>query len=199
MGESGIGSPGRRPSDKISLFGLVSFRPRVAVVLVLLTVMVAAVAMRIARDSGLRRVDLLTRDALRIFAAARKEPAPATPLGTDAVEERVREWTGIVLMLPRNEEEFSFPGVSRETVARRPAAAVRITSGEDFYVLVVVRQETLRARGGPSASLFAESGFISGEKDGKSFVFWEKNGGSFILVSDADLTRAFELVRRHLT
>jgi len=199
MGESGIGSPRRRPSEKISLFGIVSFRPRVAVVLVLLTATVAAVAMRIARDSGLRRVDLLTRDALRIFAAASKDQAPAPPLAPDAVEERVREWTGIGLMLPRDDDAFSFLGVSRESVARRPAAAVRIAYGEDLYVLVLVRQETLRERGGPSASLFAESGFISGEKDGKSFVFWEKDGGSFILVSDADLTRAFELVRRHLT
>ncbi len=198
MGESGIGSPGRRPSDKISLFGIVSFRPRVAVVLVILTVTVAAVAMRIARDSGLRRVDLLTREALRIFAAARKEPA-APPVTPDAVEERIREWTGIGLMLPRDDEAFSFLGVSRESVGRRPAAAVRIAYGEDLYVLLLVRQETLRERGGPSASLFAESGFISGEKDGKSFVFWEKDGGSFILVSEADLTRAFELVRRHLT
>jgi len=199
MGESGTGSPRRRPSEKISLFGIVSFRPRVAVVLILLTVTVAAVAMRIARDSGLRRVDLLTRDALRIFAAARKEPVPAPPMAPDVVEERVREWTGIGLMLPRDDEAFSFLGVSRESVGRRPAAAVRIAYGEDFYVLVLVRQETLRARGGPSASLFSESGFISGEKDGKSFVFWETDGGSFILVSDADLTRAFELVRRHLT
>ncbi len=199
MGESGIGSPGRRPSDKISFFGLVSFRPRVAVVLVLLNVMVAAVAMRIARDSGLRRVDALTRDAMGVFAALRKEEPSVPPLGADAVEERVREWTGIALMLPRDDEAFSFLGVSREKVGRRPAAAVRISYGDDLYVLVLVGQETLRGRGGATASLFEESGFISGEKDGKSFVFWEKDGGSFILVSDADLTRAFELVRRHLT
>ncbi len=199
MGESGIGSPERRPSDKISFFGLVSFRPRVAVVLVLLTVTVAAVAMRIARDSGLRRVDVLTRDAMGIFAAARKEAPAGPPLAPEAVEERVREWTGIALMLPRGDEEFSFLGVSREKIGRHPAAAVRISYGEDLYVLVLIRHETLRGPGGPSASLFAESGFISGEKDGKSFVFWEKDGGSFILVSDADLTSAFELVRRHLT
>ncbi len=198
MGESGIGGPERRSSDKISLFGLVTFRPRVAVVLVLLTVTVAAVAMRIARDSGLRRVEALTRDALAIFAAARKEP-PGPPQAPEAVEERVREWTGIALMLPRDDDAFSFLGVTREKVGRHPAAAVRIACGEDFYVLVLVQHETLRERGGPSASLFAESGFISGEKDGKSFVFWEKDGGSFILVSDADLTSAFDLVRRHLT
>jgi hypothetical protein len=199
MGESGIGGPERRPSDKISLFGLVSFRPRVAVVLALLTVMVAAVAMRFARDSGLRRVDALTRDAMGIFAAARKEGPSGPPLAPDAVEERVREWTGIALLLPRDDEAFTFLGVTREKVGRHPAAAVRIACGEDFYVLVLVQHETLRERGGPSASLFAESGFISGEKDGRSFVFWEKDGGSFILVSDADLTSAFDLVRRHLT
>ncbi len=199
MGESGIGSPARRPSEKISLFGLVSFRPRVAVVLVLLTVTVAAVAVRIARDSALRRVDVLTHDAIGVFAAARKMDASGPPLSPDAVEERVREWTGIALTLPRDGEDFSFLGVSQEKIGRHPAAAVRIAYGEELYVLLLVRQETLRGRGGPSASLFAESGFISGEKDGKSFVYWEKDGGAFIVVSDADLTSAFELVRRHLT
>ncbi len=199
MGETGIGSPERRPSEKISLFGLVDFRPRVAVVLVLLTVTVAAVAMRIARDSGLRRVDLMTRDAMKIYAAARNEAPQGAPLTPDVVEERVREWTGIGLLLPREGDDFSYLGVSRETVGRHAAAAVRIAYEQDIYLLLLVRQETLQARGGPSASLFAESGFISGEKDGESFVFWEKDGGSFILVSDADLTRAFDLVRRHLT
>ena len=199
MAESGIGNPERRPSEQISLFGLVSFRPRVAVVLVLLTVTVAAVAMRIARDSGLRKVDLLARDAMRIFATARAEGMSAPPLSPEAVEERVREWTGIGLMLPRGDEAFSFLGVSREKIGRQAAAAVRIAYGEDLYVLLLVRQETLRGPGGPPASLFAESGFIAGEKEGKSFVFWEKDGGSFILVSDADLTSAFDLVRRHLT
>lgn len=199
MAEFGIGSPERRPSEKISLFGLLSFRPRVAVVLILLTVIVAAVAIRIARDSGLRRVDSLARDAMRIFATARSEGISGPPLSPDTVEERVREWTGIGLMLPRDDEEFSFLGVSREKIGRQAAAAVRIAYGEDLYVLLLVRQETLRGPGGPPASLFTESGFISGEKEGRSFVFWEKDGGSFILVSDADLTRAFDLVRRHLT
>jgi hypothetical protein len=170
----------------------------VAVVLVLLTVTVAAVAVRIARDSGLRRVELLARDAMRIFAA-RNEGRSGAPLSPDVVEERVREWTGIGLLLPRDDEAFSFLGVSRERVGRRSAAAVRISYGEDLYVLLLVPQETLRRPGAPAASLFAESGFISGETDGKSFVFWEKDGGSFMLVSDADLTSAFDLVRRHLT
>jgi len=199
MAESGIESPERRPSEKISLFGLVSFRPRVAVVLVLLTVIVAAVAIRIARDSGLRRVDSLARDAMRIFATARSEGISGPRVSPDTVEEKVREWTGIGLLLPRDDEEFSFLGVSRERIGPHAAAVVRIVYGEDLYVLLLVRQETLRGPGGPPASLFTESGFISGEKEGRSFVFWEKDGGSFILVSDADLTRAFDLVRRHLT
>ncbi|MGE5190597.1 MAG: hypothetical protein ACM3NF_11130 [Gemmatimonadota bacterium] len=199
MAESGIGSPERRPPEKISLFGLVSFRPRVAVVLVLLTVTVAAVAMRIARDSGLRKVDALVRDAVRIFAAARSEAPPGPPLSPETVEERVREWTGIGLMLPRGDEAFSFRSVSRERFGRQPAAAVRIDYGEDLFLLLLVRQETLRGFGGTSPSLFGGAGFISGERDGKSFVFWEKDGASFILVSDADLTRTFDLVRRHLT
>ncbi len=199
MAESGIGSPERRPSEKISLFGLVSFRPRVAVVLILLTVTVAAVAMRISRDSGLRKVDVLAREAVRLFATARNEGMSVPPLSPDTVEERVREWTGIGLALPRDDDAFSYPGVSREKIGRRDAAAVRIAYGEDLYVLLLVRQETLRRRGADTSSLFSESGFISGEKEGKSFVFWEKDGASFILVSDADLTSAFELVRRHLT
>lgn len=199
MAESGIGSPARRPSEKISLFGLVSFRPRVAVVLVLLTVTVAAVAIGIARDSGLRRVDLLAREAMRIFAAAGKDGISGAALSPGVIEERVREWTGIGLMLPRDDDAFSFLGVTREKIGRQSAAVVRIGFGDELYVLILVRQETLRGPGGPPASLFAETGFISGERDGKSFVFWEKDGVSYFLVSDADLARAFDLVRRHLS
>lgn len=197
MADSGNGSLGRLPSERTSLFGLVTFRPRVAAVLAILTVTVGAVAFRMSRDTGTRRVEVLIREASRLFAAGQKEipgPAPGDPA---EIETRIRELTGAEILLPRDEESFVYGGVTQEKVGRR-SAAVRLTFGEDRYLLLVVRGDTL-PRTAAGAFRFFEPGFISGEKDGKSFVFWERDGISFVLVSDADLTRAFDLVRRYLT
>lgn len=196
MSESGNASPERRPPEKTSLFGVFSFRPRVAAVLAFLTVTVAVVAFRMARDADLRRIETLVREATKVYAAVRNGEADP-PRDPAQVEERLKELTGVAQPLPRDGDAFSYGGVSRVNLGRRAAAAVRLTWEGDPYVLVVLRRETLRGGGG--ASLFDGSGFVSGDRDGLSFVYWERDGASFILVSAADLSRAFDLVRRYLT
>jgi hypothetical protein len=186
--------PGKRTAEKTSLFGLISFQPRLAIVLIFLTLTIAVVGVRISRDSGIRRVDDLVRHAQRVFAVPPKEAArdPAE------VEARVKEWTGVAIILPRDEQRFVYTGIDREQTGRQVAAAIRFSFSGEPYLLFIVRKEMIGKAGSPE-SLFSQSGFLSGEKDGKSFVFWEREGVSYLLVTEAELERAFDLVRRFFT
>ena len=186
----------RRTPEKTSLFGLVSFQPRLAIVLFFLTLTIAVVAVRMSRDSGIRRVDALVRDAQRAFAIPQK--GEARPLDPAYVEDRVREWTGAKIVLPRDEESFAYTGVARERIGRQMAAVVRLSFSGDPYLLVVVRKEMIGRRSS-GESLFSRTGFLSGETDGKSYVFWERDGISYLVVTSAELASAFDLVRRYFT
>src|SRR3989304_4338249 len=77
-------SPGRRTAEKTSLFGLVSFQPRLAIVLIFLTLTIVVVGVRISRDSGIRRVDDLVRQAQRAFAVPHREGAARDPAEGEA-------------------------------------------------------------------------------------------------------------------
>jgi hypothetical protein len=184
--------------QRFSLFGLVNFRPGLAVVLVFLTLTVAVVGYHISRDAGTRRVEEMSREAQRLFAAAQKEGEKGDPQDPGAVEERIREWVGMNVALPRDERLFSYKGATRERIGKQAAAAVRLTFGEDPFLLLVVRPDPLRGVEAPSP-LFSESSFLSWEKEGNSFVYWEKDGVLYILVSNVDLTRTFDLVRQYFT
>jgi len=196
MGGSNQKSPGRRTPEKTSLLGLVSFQPRLVIVLFFLTLTVAVVGVRISRDSGIRRVDAMVRGAQRAFAVPQK--GDARPLDPADVEARIREWTGAKIVLPRDEAFFAYTGVSREKIGRQVAAAVRLSFSGDPYLLLVVRKGMIGRRG-DQGSLFSRSGFLSGEVDGKSYVFWEREGVSYLVVTDAELERVFDLVRRYFT
>ncbi len=190
---------GDSPVNRSSLFGLVSFRPRLAVVLVILTLTVAVVGYHISSDSGTRWVEGMGVEALRIFSAAKVEQAKGAPPRDPAgIEERVKEWIGVKVALPRDEKFFSYNGVTREKIGKQTAAAVRLTFAGEPYLLVVLRRETLRGVEAPSP-LFSGSSFLSWEKEGMSFVFWERDGVQYLLVSDVDLTHTFDLVRQYFT
>lgn len=193
MGGSSIEGRGRGNRETSSLFGLVSFQPRLAVVLIFLTLTLAVVAVRMSRDTSMSRVDVLAKEALRIHRGPEKNGAER--LDPAEVEARVREATGARLVLPRDGERFAFTGVSRGKVGKHPAAAVHLTFSGNSYLLLVVRREPRRGGG----SLFPQSGFLSGEREGKSFVYWEKEGASLFLVTSADLTSTFDLVRRYFS
>lgn len=182
-----------------SLFGLVDFSPRIAVVLVILTLTVAVMGYHISSDSGARRVEGMGQEALRIFLAARSgrsEGAP--PVGPEEIEGRVKEWVGVKVTLPRDEKLFSYKFIVREKIGKRTAAAIHLAFAGEPYLLMVMRLEALRGEEAPSP-LFYRSSFLSWEKDGMSFVFWERDGVQYLLVSDVDLTHTFDLVRQHFT
>ena len=101
-------------------------------------------------------------------------------------------------MLPREEGLLSVSSVRREKVGNQAAAAVRFSGFGNSYLLLVVRNRP-RAGGQDEGDLFSGTGFLSGEKEGKSFVYWEKEGVSFFLVTDSDLLGAIDLVRRYFT
>ncbi len=172
------------------------FQPRLLIVLFILTLTVAVVGIRISRDSGIARVDALVRGAQRAFAVPPKEEAK--PRDPAEVELRVREWTGARIALPRDEELFRYTGVAREKVGRQVAAVVRLSFSGERYLLLVVRREMI-GRPGSRDSLFSQSGFLSGEKDGIAYVFWERTGVSYLVVTGSDLEHAFDLVRRYFT
>lgn len=190
---------GDSSANRSSLFGLGSFRPGLAVVLIFLTLTVAVVGYHISSDSGTRRVEGMGREALRIFSAAKIEQAKGAPPRDPAeIEEQVKGWIGVKVALPRDEKFFSYKGVTREKIGKQTAAAVRLTFAGEPYLLVVLRRETLRGAEAPSP-LFSGSSFLSWEKEGMSFVFWERDGVQYLLVSDVDLTHTFDLVRQYFT
>lgn len=190
--------PGRGKPDSTSLFGLVSERPHLAVVLFFLTLTVAVFAVRISRDTGNARFNLLAREGLRLYGASDSGKEGEATLAPADAEAKVMEWTRTKLLLPREEGEVSVSSVRRERVGRQTAAAVHFSGFGNSYLLLVVRHR--HQAGGPDeGGLFSGSGFLSGEKEGKSFVYWEKEGASFFLVTASDLMDAIDLVRRYFT
>ncbi len=196
MGSATNRNPARRLGDASSLLGLVEFRPRLTVVLVFLTLMVAVVGWRIARDTGARRVDVLAREAVRLFDAVPAAGAPREPLAAAEAEKVFQGLAAVPMEFPQD-DDFVPVEVRRVTFFQRPAASLRFRYAGDAYLLVVSARDRLLGNGFPSA--FPEGSFISGERDGRSFVLWDREGASCILVSDVDVTQAFDLVRRLFT
>jgi len=191
-------NPARRLTETSSLLGLMEFRPRLTVVLVFLTLTVAVVGWRISRDAGVRRVDALAREAVGLFAAeAADASAPAASLDPAEASMRLRELTGVSVGFPRDDAEFVLTEVRRQIFGKHPAAAVRFRYGGTPFLLLVFRPE--RLLGGQPPAAFPEESFLSGEREGMSFVLWERDGASYIMVSSEDVTRTFDLVRRFFT
>ncbi|MDD5762497.1 MAG: hypothetical protein PHP88_08335 [bacterium] len=197
MGSTANRNPAHRLDDASSLGGLPEFRPRLTVVLVFLTLMVAVVGWRIARDTGARRVDVLAREAIGLFDAAPSTGTAAVPPDAAEAEKRFRALAGVPIGFPRDDADFVPVEVRRETFANRPAASLRFRYAGGGYLLVVSSRG--RLLGTPSVAAFPEGAFLSGERDGRSFVLWEREGASCIVVSDADVTQTFDLVRRLFT
>jgi hypothetical protein len=189
-------NPARRVGEASSLLGLVEFRPRLTIVLIFLTLTVAVVGWRIARDAGGHRVDALAREAMERYAEA---PAKDGTVGltVEQAETRIRALSGVLLELPRNEEGFVVDGVLPERFHHHAGAVLRFRYEGDRFLLLISRGD--RIFGNETSAAFPAASFLSGERGGKSFVFWEREGTSFIMVSAVDVTRNFDLVRRFFT
>jgi len=180
--------------DTSSLAGLQEFRPRLTIVLLFLTLMVAVVGWRIARDTGARRVDVLAREAIGLFDAGRSSAAATATPDVAEVSERIRALAGVTIGFPRDDADFVPVEVRKETIANHPGASLRFRYAGEGYLLVVSARD--RLLGSPPVAAFPEGSFVSGERGGRSFVLWEREGASCIVVSDVDVTQAFDLVRR---
>jgi len=197
MGSATNRNPVRRLDDASTLSGLLEFRPRTAVVLVLLTLMVAVVGWRIARDTGARRVDVLAREAIGLYDAAPSTGTAIAPPDAAETEKQFRALAGVPIGFPRDDVDFDPVEVRRETLANHPAASLRFRyAGEGYLLVVSARDRLLR---GSSVAAFPEGSFVSGERDGRSFVLWEREEATCIVVSEVDVTMAFDLVRRLFT
>ena len=190
-------NPARRLDDASSLAGLLEFRPRLAVVLVFLTLVVAVVGWRIARDTGVRRVDAFAREAIVLFDAAPSTGTATAPPDAAEAEKRFRSLAGVPIGFPRDDPDFVPDEVRREMFAKHPAVSLRFHYAGERYLLVVSARD--RLLGTPTAAAFPERLFVSGGRDGRSFVLWERQEGTCIVVSEGDVTRVFELVRRLFT
>lgn len=194
MGSATNRNPARRLDDASSLAGLLEFRPRTTIVLVILTLMVAVVGWRIARDTGARRVDVLAREAIGLYDAAPSPGAVTAPPGAVEAGKQFRALAGVPIAFPRDDVDFVPVEVRRETFANHPATSLRFRYAGEGYLLVVSSRD--RLLGAPSVDAFPEGSFVSGERNGRSFVLWEREEAICIVVSDVDVTRAFDLVRR---
>ena len=190
-------NPARRVDDASSLVGFPEFRPRLTIVLLFLTLMVAVVGWRIARDTGARRVDVLAREAIGLFDADPSTGTAAAPPDGAEASERFRALAGVPFEFPRDDVDFVPVEVRRETFAHHAAASLRFRYAGEEYLLVVSARD--RLLGTPSVAAFPEGSFVSGERDGRSFVLWEREEATCIVVSEVDVTRAFDLVRRLFT
>jgi len=186
--------PARRLPETSSLMGVLEFRPRPAIVLIFLTITIAVVGWRIFRETGVPRLNALADEALGVYAALGAGESASSPLEIDAAERKILDLSGVAVGLPRDASGFVVAGVEKETIRKRPAAAMRFSYDGGRHLLIVFRQD--RFLGGKARAAFPEESLLSGERDGKSFVFWERDEASFIVVSDMDVIRAFGLVRR---
>ena len=197
MGSATNRNPARRLGDASSLAGVTEFRPRLAVVLVFLTLMVAVVGWRIARDTGVRRVDVIAREAVVLFDAAPSTGTVTAPPDAAEAEKGFRALAGVPIGFPRDDPDFVPVEVRREVVADHTAVSLRFRYAGEGYLLVVSARG--RLLGTPTVAAFPEGSFVSGERDGRSFVLWEREDATCIVVSEGDVTRAFDLVRRLFT
>ena len=197
MGSTADRNPARRLDDASSPAGLLEFRPRLAVVLVLLTLMVAVVGWRIARDTGVRRGDVFAREAIVLFDAAPSTGTFTAPPDAAEVETRFRALTAVPIEFPRDDPDFVPVEVRRALIANHPAVSLRFRYAGEGYLLVVSARR--RLLGTLIVAAFPEGSFLSGERDGRSFVLWEREEATCIVVSEGEVTRTFDLVRRLFT
>ena len=167
----------------------IEFHPRLAIVVIILTIVVAVAGWRIFRESGALRIKELTGEAMAVFVSLQEESASMDSMDLAEAEKRIFDFSGVLVNLPRDDSGFIVFAVEKWTMRKRPAVGVRFSYENGRHMLVVSRKDFKRK------SPFPDESLLSGELDGCSFVFWEREDASFIMVSDTDVMQAFRLVR----
>ena len=183
--------------EKPSLPGAAEFHPRIVIVVIFLTIIVAIAGWRIFRESGVPRINAIADEATDAFALLPAEGVSATPMSLSEAEKRIHGFSGVAVELPKDAPEFVVSAVERQTMRKRSAAGLRFHYEGERYLLIVFRKENFFGR--KSLASFPDEALLSGERDGHSFVFWENEGVTFIMVSDTDVTQVFRLVRQFFT
>ena len=189
--------PALRFPEKSSFMGVVEFHPRLAIVVIFLAIVVAVAGWRIFRESGAPRINALAEEAAAVFASTPTGSAQPALLDLAEAEKRIEDFSGVAVRFPRDDPGFAVSDVERRIMRKRPAVVVRFSYQSERCLLVIFRNEKFLKKK-PLAS-FHDELLLSGERDGLSFVFWERDNASFIMVSDAEMTQVFKLVRCFLT
>jgi len=195
MGSATNRIPARRLDDASSLAGLQEFRPRLTIVLLFLTLMVAVVGWRIARD---------TEPAGSTSSRARRSdssmPVPRQPRPPRRrMPRRLRNGSGPSRALPSD-----FRGTTPTSSRRGPQGDVCEPPGR--LAPVPVRGRGVSSRGvrpGPAPRSPPVAAFPKGVRLGGAGRQVVRpvgaRGASCIVVSDVDVTQVFDLVRRLFT
>jgi hypothetical protein len=187
----GAGEP-----DAAPLPGVLSFRPRLPAILLLLTLTVAVAGYRITRDGSGKAVERIAREALSAYGEWGPEGdgkgswsggSPAAVLGSSF-------GSAVPLPLPGGGGNLEYLGARKRPFGKDAAAAVRFTVAGGRYLLLVVR-EGGRSRPASPDTFFSGAPLLSGVRGGLSFVFWRSGGLAWCLVSDRDQTETFDVAR----
>ena len=189
--------PAPRLPEKSSLLGVVEFHPRLAIVVIFLTIVVAVAGWRIFQESGAPRINALAEEAANVFVSTRAGSSPTAALDFAEAEKRIEDFSGVAVRFPGDDSGFVVSGVERRIMRKRPAVLVRFSYESERFLLVIFRNEKFLNK--KSLALFQDELLLSGERDGLSFVFWERDNASFVMVSDAEMTHVFKLVRSFFT
>jgi hypothetical protein len=149
---------------------------------------------RITRDEGEKAAERVARAALSAWREAAAAPAPSPGAGGDPAPLLARA-LGLPVPLPPGGGEggIEYLDVRKRSVGGARAALLRFTLSGARYLLLVARQ-----RGGgsdPSDEFFSGPSFRSGSQGGLSFVFWNRAGLSWCLVTDRDVGECIDTAR----
>ena len=173
--------------------GMMGFNSRLAVVVFFLTIVVAVAGWHIVRESGAPRINAFADEAVGAFISKRPEIAPTAYPDLAEAQKRVIDFSGAAIRFPRDDAGFVVTAIERRTITKRPALEVRFSYEGENYLLMIFRKEKFMGR--KPLATFPDESLLSGERNGLSFVFWERDNASFIVVSSAEETQVFKLVR----
>jgi hypothetical protein len=189
----GAGEPEAAP-----LPGVLSFRPRLPAILLLLTVTVLVAAYRITREGEGKAVERMAREALAAYGEWSAEAGAgkgdgAGPKDPAAALSRI-VGRPVALPVPGGEGDLRYLDARKRPVGKVAGGLLRIDVGGARYLLLVARDPG-GAEPSPPDRFFSGEPWLSGERGGLSFVFWRRAGLAWCLVSGRPLAETFATAR----